>query len=776
MPAVTASVAAGVLTVNGDDADNWIDVYTDGADLAVTSRGEIVGRFTSAGVTSIALNGNGGDDILRVEPDVTQPATIDGGSGRNKLKAGFGNTTLLGGAGRDVLVGNNGVDTFNGGGGENLIERYQSQPNDPPVDILNPNPGDRIATDAVVNDPNAPGGPQQTLTASDVEALLQRASAASASNDAIIAITDRNGRILGVRVENGVDPGLLANNELKVFAIDGAVSLARTGAFFGNDDAPLTSRTVGFISQSTITEREVDSYPFITDPNSTDRGPGYVAAVGINGHFPPNIALTPQVDLFQIEHTNRDGTFAAGPDGIIGTADDIKLDDRFGLDTAYVPPGQELFPTDSFGYESGLSPTVNGNPVTTGRGIATLPGGIPIYKNGEVVGGIGVFFPGKTGFATEENSSRSTTFDPTKPDRTLEAEFMALAAVGGVQGVLPVTGPLGGVALPAGIIIPIKDPQRIDLVGIQLDVFGPGGREAGVQTIFNELQGDTFKTSIATVEGTDQELVKGTGITTRGGLRVPDGWLVLPHDGAGITAAEVTKIITDGLIQAEQTRAAIRLGLGTRAKFVFAVADRNGDIVGLYREPDATVFSIDVAVAKARNVAYFANPALLSPLDQVAGVPVGAALTNRTFRYLAEPRFPEGIDGAPPGPYSQLNDDPGTDPLTGLQVGPRLPASAYTSVLGHDSFNPGTNFHDSTAGDNTTRQDGIVFFPGSSPLYRAGTLVGGLGVSGDGVDQDDVTTGAAASLLAADPSIRADQFMFNGVRLPYQKTNRNPEG
>jgi hypothetical protein len=180
-----------------------------------------------------------------------------------------------------------------------------------------------------------------------------------------------------------------------------------------------------------------------------------------------------------------------------------------------------------------------------------------------------------------------------------------------------------------------------------------------------------------------------------------------------------------------------------------------------------------VAVAKARNVAYFADPARLQPIDQVPGVPAGAAFTNRTFRYLAEPRFPEGIDGSPPGPFSQLNDDPGTDRFTGLQVGPRLPASAYTSVLGHDSFNPGTNFRDPGP---STRQNGIVFFPGSSPLYRGATLVGGLGVSGDGVDQDDVVTGGAQSFFAPPPAIRADQFTFLGVRLPFQKTNRNPEG
>ena len=71
-----------------------------------------------------------------------------------------------------------------------------------------------------------------------------------------------------------------------------------------------------------------------------------------------------------------------------------------------------------------------------------------------------------------------------------------------------------------------------------------------------------------------------------------------------------------------------------------------------------------------------------------------------------------------------------------------------------------------------------MFFPGSAPLYRgtAKELIGGFGVSGDGVDQDDVATVAGESGFAAPLPLRADQLIVNGVRLPYQKFNRNPEG
>jgi uncharacterized protein GlcG (DUF336 family) len=355
----------------------------------------------------------------------------------------------------------------------------------------------------------------------------------------------------------------------------------------------------------------------------------------------------------------------------------------------------------------------------------------------------------------------------------MEAEYVAFAALGGAPGLgLPV-GVLGGVPPVPGTGIPLtQQNQRIDLVGITLDILGPGGTQGpGQLAAYGKALGQ------GTVNGTDQPVTTG-GATALNGLPAPTGWLVTPHAGVGVTAADVTSIITAGFIQANATRAAIRLPLDSRTKMVFAVTDKTGNILGLYRMPDATVFSIDVAVAKARNVAYYADPTQLQPIDN-PGVPPGTAFTNRTIRYLADPRFPEGIDGDPPGPYSILNDG-GVDPRTGGQVGAPLPASAFTSVQGHDAFNPETNFRQT--GD-LANQNGIVFFPGSAPLYRdtpggtSGVLIGGFGVSGDGVDQDDVVTQAGQVNYGVPLSIpRADQTFVRGVRLPYQKSNRNPEG
>jgi uncharacterized protein GlcG (DUF336 family) len=224
----------------------------------------------------------------------------------------------------------------------------------------------------------------------------------------------------------------------------------------------------------------------------------------------------------------------------------------------------------------------------------------------------------------------------------------------------------------------------------------------------------------------------------------PEGDLVAPVTGplGGLTADDVRSIIDQSVALANKTRANIRLPLGTRAKFVIAVADLDGQIIGLHRMEDATVFSIDVSVAKARNVIYFSGPNRTS--TDLLGVPRNTAVTNRTIGFGAQPLYPPGIDFTEPGPFFSLYQFDAMHPCTqGAQ-----PANPY--------------------------QNGIVFFPGSLPLYRNGVLVGGLGVSGDGVDQDDYVTAGGAVGFEAPASIQADQVILQGVRLPYLKFPRNP--
>ena len=76
---------------------------------------------------------------------------------------------------------------------------------------------------------------------------------------------------------------------------------------------------------------------------------------------------------------------------------------------------------------------------------------------------------------------------------------------------------------------------------------------------------------------------------------------------------------------------------------------------------------------------------------------------------------------------------------------------------------------------NQNVPNGITIFPGGFPLYRNGVLIGAIGVSGDGIDQDDLIAAAGTVGFLPPPAIRADEMSFHGARLPYAKFPRNPD-
>ncbi len=828
-PAVTGFLSGGTLTVNGNvNTVNHIFLTLDAAhnQILLSDGGAApIARFNNAAVSNIVVNANGVSNVVEIAQAITQPATLNGGPGNNILQAGGGPTTITGGTGVNRFTGGNGATVINATLGDNTVQGGNGTstvtlaPQPPTVKTgalpgLTPQPGNplvnRQGRDLVLGfmdrqtvtgldpvrdrnlqaattpvapaiDPNSltlgiPPSPNVTITPSEVSTLLSRAAAATSFDSAIVAVVDRNGRVLGVRVEGGVSPLITGNTEKLVFAIDGALAEARTAAFFANDTAPLTSRTIQFISQTTNTQREIESDPSISDPNSTLKGPGKVAPIEIGGNFPPGVPFTPLVDLFDIEETNRDTTLHPlyGVGGT--TVGYAPLPQRFNINPAFIPANQTLLPNlanttnnqilnppNSYGAVTGIEPTAQP------RGIGTLPGGIPIFKNGVLVGGIGVFFPGTTGFADAENSSLSANFNPNKPDLSMVAEYAAFAAVGGSIN-FPI-GSLGGVAPLPGVQFPTAvNNQQIFLAGIALPLVGPPGQNGQATVIqFGQTLGTGNPNS-----GTNRP-VDPQGDTLLPGLPAPEGFLVTPHAGTTLSAAQVQQVIVQGVEQALQTRAQIRLGapFDNTTRMVLAVADPNtGEILGLFRMPDSTIFSIDVAVAKSRNNAYYADPNQLQLADRTPGVQPGVAFSSRTFRFLASPFFPEGINGSPPGPFSILNV-PGSDPNTGLNTGPPLPASSFfANVVGHNDFFPQTNFHDPF---NPLNQNGVVFFPGGVPLYAGGKLSGGVGVSGDGVDEDDVVTFSAAVGFTPPPGVlRADQTFVSGIRLPYQEFDRNP--
>jgi hypothetical protein len=139
------------------------------------------------------------------------------------------------------------------------------------------------------------------------------------------------------------------------------------------------------------------------------------------------------------------------------------------------------------------------------------------------------------------------------------------------------------------------------------------------------------------------------------------------------------------------------------------------------------------------------------------------AFSDRAQGFLSRPFFPDGIDGTLHGPFSVpigdfsiFND--------GLQLDLVLPA-LNTVLMGGSvsscSTIPGIG-------------NGIQIFPGSVPLYRGLTLIGGAGVSGDGVDQDDLISFAASRGFRAPVNIRSDRVKVRDVRLPFVKFPRRP--
>jgi hypothetical protein len=54
--------------------------------------------------------------------------------------------------------------------------------------------------------------------------------------------------------------------------------------------------------------------------------------------------------------------------------------------------------------------------------------------------------------------------------------------------------------------------------------------------------------------------------------------------------------------------------------------------------------------------------------------------------------------------------------------------------------------------------NGITIFPGGVPLYKNGVLVGAVGISGDGVDQDDIISAMAADGFTAPATIQDDHL------------------
>ncbi len=587
---------------------------------------------------------------------------------------------------------------------------------------------------------------QEALSVTDVQTIIAQAvGEAQARNlPSVIAVTDRVGNVLAVFQMNGARPTATTsartalgaiNNPLvdvqgvEVPAAAGAIAKAVTGAYLSSAGNAFSSRTASQIVQE---------------------------------HFPP---APTTVGL------------ESGP--------------LFGVQFSQLPCSDFNQRFGNIGSAALIGPK------RSPLGLSADPGGLPLYKNGVVVGAIGVMGDGDYGFD-------SNILDIDDDDE----EAIALA---GIQGFAPPAAITANRISVDGTSLRFSDMVVSDLSPLQNNfaaINGTAGNLIAVTGYASNIiiAGTAYGTeasgirasTVAEFKNRDAFVLTDGAGTNRFAIRAATD---AADVNAPLTAAETRAILEEAFIVMSRARAQIRQPLDSRAQVSISVVDTHGEILGIVRSPDAPIFGTDVSLQKARTASFFSNSTAASDLlgnpDGDVAAFVGrvrsflndpnaltgtVAFADRSGGNLSRPYFPDGELGRPNGPLSRPIED--FNPFaTGLQA-----ALIFPNLGQHLAFVTGasvtdtpmrcTNTPDAVAGQNRL-ENGIQIFPGSVPIYRGNQLIGGLGVSGDGIDQDDMISFLGlhnagqriGSIGNAPKAIRADNVVVDlgnaNVRLRY---------
>jgi uncharacterized protein GlcG (DUF336 family) len=450
------------------------------------------------------------------------------------------------------------------------------------------------------------------------------------------------------------------------------------------------------------------------------------------------------------------------------------------------------------------------------------PGGFPLYRNGTVVGGVGVIADGIYGL------------DKNIGDIVVGVDE-AIAFAASYSYAAPVDRradqiTVNGLALRFSDVVLsdlLSTPGTASILSASNYVAVPGYADGIVHAgvAFGQPDSGIRSDNNALFPGEDAYIFVDDA-------NVPRFPTMAGSDGANaLRQAEVQQVLQSALGVANETRAQIRIPLGLTASVTIAVVDTNGMPLGMVRTRDAPVFGADVSLQKARTAVFFSSNAgapfleLLPDAQYLATTAGGAVLTaanlgqyvtsartflasasalsdgaiaysDRAVGNLSRPFFPDGIDGTPNGPFSKpagqwsvfstgLQLDLANNAIlqnilfaagaTATDVAPGCAGVALTASLQATQTLPAASIH--------RLANGLQIFPGSVPIFRGANLVGAIGVSGDGVDQDDMvaflglqraSTALSGSIQQAPASMRADTLSPQGTRLLYVQCPQAP--
>jgi uncharacterized protein (TIGR03437 family) len=414
-------------------------------------------------------------------------------------------------------------------------------------------------------------------------------------------------------------------------------------------------------------------------------------------------------------------------------------------------------------------------------GMAGDPGGFGIYKNGLHVGGVGVeldgFYSVDINIMDFEQSVEeiiaTAAIRGYRPSPEIQADRILIDGMRFAFSNVPASAADGPPAAPYASLVGSVGSEIIPPVGQFVSRYTPltlGGIPGRV--ILDPNPGNP-----SNINRQGYFPFKGSQVSS-------------------LTANDVNIILSQAAQEAARVRAAIRLPRGVAEEVNITVVDTSGAILGEFSTFDAPEFGFDVSAQKARTAVFFSlstATAMLRAADAniqalnipaLNGLSVGKyadaatafpvplngqfAFTSRTMGFLARSFFPDGIPNTPNGPFSkpfniwsEFND--------GLQIAAVKPALVRILTGGAPA-----NFGCSPLPNDLLQANGFQIFAGSSALYKNGVLVGAIGISGGGIDQDDQVSAGGAFGYDPPDANRGDQLMPMGVRLPYRKYPRHP--